>query len=300
MWLCGVSAVLIAVAMIYLRWQASIPLLPESVLFEVRDHDPMTRAERRVLPLDGAHNVRDTGGYVAADGRHVAWGRVYRADALHQLTARDQAMLRERGIRLVVDLRTVGEVRRGPDRLPDGIAYQHLPVFERDPLGRGRAILQRHRLDVLFQRMYRTHIIDRGAPVLGTVLRRAADATNLPLLVHCTGGKDRTGIVIALLLHILGVPRATIVADYSLTNRAIEPLLASLRTGQVRQLAWLGIRLEHFYPLLSARPALLEGALDYIDQTYGSVDAYLRGPVGLGEADIAAIRENVMGVTLTA
>ena len=167
----------------------------------------------------------------------------------------------------------------------------HLPVFARDPIGRGRNLLfMRRRLDDLFKQLYRTSIIDRGAPVLGNVLRLVADPANLPLLFHCTNGKDRTGITAALLLYICGVPRETIMADYTLTNRAAERMLAGL-TAMYGSRTSLGLKPEHLYPLFSARRELIELAFAHIEATYGTVDAYLRGPVGLTEAEIDAIRQ---------
>lgn len=291
----GMVAALVSVAALYMHWQATIKPLPAAVLFEVvtQPGDPAPQNQNRLLPLQGTHNCRDLGGYTTSDGQHVAWGRVYRSDVLDRLTAHDHTLLRERGVRLAVDLRAHSEVARQPDRLPGGMAYRHLPVFARDPLGRRQIMMQRHRLDSMFRQMYHTHIITRGAPVIGAVLKLVADPANLPLLFHCTGGKDRTGVIAALLLHICGVPRATIVADYTLTNRAVPALIDSLQAPFETLPAWLGLRLEQFYPLLSARPAIIEDALEFITMHHGSIDAYLHGPVGLADTDIAAIRDNL-------
>lgn len=248
----------------------------------------------RSLPLTGAANMRDLGGYGTQDGRRLAWGKVYRADALHRLTEADQAYLERLGLRLVCDLRSFPEVETYPDTLPDGLRYQHLPVVPTDPVGRWRIVFMRHRLDAIFKHFYRRHIIDEGAPMLGALLKLVAAADNLPLIMHCTGGKDRTGVAAALLLHICGVPRPTIIADYSLTNLSIERFLAEMRATLALVKPPPGLTLEQLYPLFSARPALLEHALAHIEATYGSLDAYLAGPVGLTAADRAAIRDNLL------
>jgi protein-tyrosine phosphatase len=263
--------------------------------FEIELHDGQTiRTAERILPLQGAVNFRDLGGYATADGRRVAWGKIYRADALNHLSEDDLALLGALGIKLVCDFRRYPEVEQAPDKLSDSITYQHMPVFPQDPIGRARALLLRHRYDPLFKQLYRTHIIDAGAPVMGALLRKAADPDNLPMVIHCTGGKDRTGVASALLLHICGVPRETIVRDYSLTNLSIERMLAVIRKAFATRRPTLGFKVEQTYPLLSARPELIEAAFAHIEAAYGSVDAYLRDAAGLKDGEMEAIRRNMV------
>jgi protein-tyrosine phosphatase len=263
--------------------------------FEIELDDGQTiRTAERILPLQGAVNFRDLGGYMTTDGRRVAWGKVYRSDALNHLTENDRAILSELGIKLVCDLRSYPEVEQGPDRLTESITYRHMPIFAQDPLGRARALLMRHRYDAMFKWVYRAHIIDTGAPVLGALLKLAANPDNLPLVIHCMGGKDRTGVASALFLHICGVPRDTIVRDYSLTNLSIERILAVIREAFATRRPTLGFKVEQTYPLLSARPELIETAFAHIEATYGSVDAYLRRAAGLTDDDMAAIRRNLL------
>jgi len=269
------------------------PLMRCFFEIEMEDGRRVSWAER-VLPLEGPANFRDLGGYETSDGRRMAWGKVYRADGLDQLTARDQATLQALGLRIMCDLRTYAEVEARPDPPVEGIIYRHQPVFPVDPIGRAGALFSRHRLDAVFKGFYRTAIVDGGAPALGQALRLVAEPANLPLVIHCTGGKDRTGVTSALLLHICGVPRDVIIADYSLTNLAIEKTLAAIRAALAGRKPPPGLRLEQMYPVLSARPELIEQTLDYIDATYGSVDRYLRGPAGLTEAEIEAIRQNLL------
>jgi protein-tyrosine phosphatase len=263
--------------------------------FEIELEDGQTvRTAERVLPLEGPTNFRDLGGYETMDGRCVAWGRVYRADGLDRLTRRDRAILQELGIQMLCDLRTYAEVEARPDPALEGIAYRHMPVFAKDPISRAAAIFNRHRLDIMFRRFYQTTIVDSGAPALGEVLRLAADPRNLPLVFHCAAGKDRTGVTAALLLYICGVPRGTIIADYTLSNLGIEKSLAYIRKGSDRAKLHLGFKIEHMYPVLSARPELIEQTFDYIDTTYGSIDQYLFGPVVLTNSDLDAIRRNLL------
>ena len=268
---------------------------PSRCFFEVELQDGRAiHTAERVLPLEGPANFRDLGGYETADGRRLAWSTVYRADGLDRLTGRDSETLYDLGIKLLCDLRTDAEVEARPDPMLEGIVYCHMPIFAKDPLGRAAAIFNRHRLDVMFKEFYRTAIVDAGAPVLGEVLRLIADPANLPLVIHCAGGKDRTGVAAALLLHVCGVPRDVIVADYSLTNLSIDKTLSNIRQVFGGTKPPGGLRIEQLYPVLSARPELIEQALTHIDASYGSIDQYLRGPAGLSDRDAEAIRVNLL------
>lgn len=295
--LAGLVALALGIAA-YLRWQASIAPEPYDIMFAVApirpQDEPAVRAAERVPPLEGALNFRDLGGYATANGRRVTWGKVYRSGELNGLTGRDLRLLHERGVKLICDLRSYPELDRHPEQVPAGIAYQHIPVFARDPVGGMHALFMRHRLDAIMRRLYHKSIIDDGAPALGCVLRLTADPANLPMVLHCTTGKDRTGVACALLLHVCGVPRDMIVVDYSLTNLAAERILAGIHATMHATIAPPGVRLEQLYPLLSARPEVIERAFAYIETKYGSVDAYLRGPVGLTVEDIAGIRRHML------
>jgi protein-tyrosine phosphatase len=248
----------------------------------------------RVLSMEGADNFRDLGGYRTADGGRVAWGRVFRSGLLDALTAQDIAVIKQLGIGLIIDLRSYAEMEERADIVPEGVEYRHMPVYAAGPIGPLHVLLTRHRLDDLFKRLYRHSIIVEGAPVFGDLLRLIMDAGNLPLLIHCTAGKDRTGIAAALLLHICGVPRETIVADYSLTNLFARDFIAGIRDAFSGVRRPPGIRVEQLHPLISARPALIEHALEFIDDEFGSLDQYLRGPVGLTDEEMESIRCNML------
>jgi protein-tyrosine phosphatase len=255
----------------------------------VADNGGRLVAAERVLPL--GLNVRDIGGYRTADGRHTRWGQVFRSGGLSDLTEADQQYLAALGVKLVCDLRTMQEAARSPDRLPEGIPYRALPVYgdkeASDKLGISRLLLNLHRLDGLLLESYTHSMIAEKGHVFGEALRGIADG--LPALIHCTAGKDRTGILTALLLHILGVPEETIVADYTLTNRVYPRLMATLRRD-VEPLSRIGIQAEDLKPLLSANPATMRDTLAYIRERYGSIDSYLRAECGVDDAQRDRLR----------
>ena len=247
----------------------------------------------RILPLSGGVNFRDVGGYRTADGRAVRWGQVYRAGSLAELTDGDVAALGALGLRLVCDLRSPDELARHADRLPPGATHTHRSIA--GEIGRLRRVVilyrKRHRLQELLEQIYRV-MIDQNGPALAGVLRLAADPANRPLVIHCTAGKDRTGLAVALLLLSLGVPEETVVADYTLSNHAFEVLSGRMRPEMARLYSF-GFNEAQLQPLLLAEARTLRGALAYLRRRYGSLDWYLQR-AGLSADTLDARRDGLL------
>jgi len=174
------------------------------------------------IRLEHAYNIRDLGGYCTEDGRIVRWNTLFRGDGLTKLTAGEWAILYEKGIRTVVDLRSSAESRRQPDRCPEGIRLLLRPV-QTESKQQSEKISPDVRRDDLraFARSveegYREIIRDDIKPTaeaLAAVIRALEDGA---VLFHCTAGKDRTGIIAALLLLFLGVDDEDIIADYEVS-----------------------------------------------------------------------------------
>jgi protein-tyrosine phosphatase len=256
----------------------------------------MSEVEReRLIQLQGALNFRDLGGYAGDGGRMVRWGRVFRSDALHELTEEDLRVIKELGLRVVYDLRRPVERERQPTAIPDDQGHRvvHLVIGE-DP----DATNQRETLDLILsgelveaddQFMVDLYVkmLDAGAPAFGQLLTGLTDDGALPALFHCAAGKDRTGIAAALLLLVLGVERETVLDDYELStvyrsNARIEALRP--------QLEGAGVDVEKVRPFLSARRPVLAGALDYIDRAHDGVVPYLTGPAGMHAAALDRLR----------
>lgn len=258
------------------------------------------REAARRLPLDGAHNARDLGGYVGAEGRRVRWGLLYRSDALGELSDADVAYLARLRVRQVVDFRSETERMDEPDRLPAAPAPRVVlrPIFGegldpralRDRLLSGDASARE--MASLLVEGSRTFVTE-FAPVYSAFLRDLADADNLPVLFHCTAGKDRAGFAAAALLLALGVPRETVMQDYLMTNGYSEA--ATQRTLLVLRVASLfRSDPDDVRPLFEARPEYLQAAFDTIDARYGGEDAYLRAGLGLDDATLARLRANLL------
>jgi len=245
----------------------------------------------REKPLEGAINFRDVGGYATTDGRRVRRGRVFRSGALHHLSAEDERRLTELGIRWVCDLRSQEEVTEEPDALPDGVAYAHMPLDAVDNrLERLIALfINRRKFITMMPKMYVDTILERNAALYGRVLRHLADPSNLPAIIHCTAGKDRTGVAAALLLLLLGVPEETIVADYSQSN-VYHAHFMQYGARAVQSLRRFGIRAEHLQPLLVADPRSIRAALAHIQARYGGIEGYLTRAAGLDSATLVALR----------
>lgn len=245
---------------------------------------PGGEAVRR-LPFAGAVNFRDLGGYAAGGGRRVRWRRLYRSDSLADLTAADVARLEELGLGSLCDFRLESERALKPNRLPPGHRIRlHTISFAPGGLIGLFAALRTGRLGgAEVEQLLATHY--RQFPLAHAAEYRRMFEVLLqpdayPVLIHCTSGKDRTGFGAAMILLALGVPRETIIEDYTLTSqyrRDISQLLpAHLDAGIIDALT-------------QAHPSYLEAAFRVIDARWGSGDAFLARALGLGEAERAAL-----------
>jgi protein-tyrosine phosphatase len=235
----------------------------------------------RLNPLEGAHNFRDLGGYQASDGRRVRWGMVYRSDHLADLTPDDLDYVSTLGIRLICDFRAEEEIAENPNRLPlDAPPEQINPAITGTALTPGgiqAAIMQGNPDNLDFRqllvdgnRFMATGALDQYR----TLFRRLESEESVPLLFHCTAGKDRTGVAAALILLALGVPEETIMQDYLLTGvytheRVEKNLMAVRFASQFR------MDLDAVRPIMSVRHEFLQAAFDGIHEEYGSVDQYM-------------------------
>lgn len=246
----------------------------------------MTTTPERHLELPNLFNLRDLGGYAGADGRTVRWRRLYRADGLQRLADEDVHRLGGLGIRTVVDLRRPDEVEA--KRLQaDGIAYHHHSVQPEDwdvsayedELGSARFLADRY-LDMTARR----------ADALGAVLALITASANAPLAFHCAAGKDRTGVVAALTLSLLGVSDTEIAADYALSSASTQRWLAWARTHRP-ELVEQVLALPGPWHLAPADAIQL--FLDDLRSEHGSVEAYARS-VGIDAAAIAEMRAHLL------
>jgi protein-tyrosine phosphatase len=257
--------------------------------FEVVPHSatPARVVAERRLPLDGTNNFRDLGGYDAEDGRTVRWGLFYRSTDLAALSDRDLDYLAGLGIRLVCDFRSEPERTRAPDRTPatnpPDVAELSIDVLGVDPEAMQERIrtgrIAGPQMERVMQNAYRAFVFD-FTERYAAMFERISRPSQLPTILHCTGGKDRAGFASALVLLTLGVSKEDVFEDYLRTNlyranynkwiKRLVPVYSLFRTEG-----------EDLAPLLEARRSYLAASLDAIDERYGSIDGYLEQGLGI-------------------
>lgn len=233
------------------------------------------RVERH-LPFERVANFRDLGGYRTADGRTVRWRRLFRSASLQHMSDADVERARGLGIRTVLDLRRPDEV----DHLGVGpfvaapLRHHRLPLL---PEGATEQLNQRHGRGISGERYL--DYLNFGSELFVTALKLLADESTHPALFHCTAGKDRTGVIAAFVLDILGVDHETIVEDYALSNLAAGALRQSIRR-EFEQLQRAGRLPDDAAPpqivadWCPAPPEAMDGFLKGVRRKFGSSRGY--------------------------
>ena len=225
---------------------------------------------KRHLPARGAYNIRDLGGYDTASGTTIPWRRFLRADSLHRLEKGEPDRLHRTGLRKVIDLRTPAELAEKPNPFSDfgNVDFVNLPLFDDlSPAALSRT--RRPGEDPLYG-FYMSALETRG-PAIAAILGEIAAPRDGAVLFNCTAGKDRTGIIAALLLGLAGVPRDQIVADYTLTADLIPDLVTEfLALSRAR-----GGDTESYARLLQSPAGTMTRMLDTLESRHGSIADYL-------------------------
>jgi len=281
--------------------EVSISGHPGRIYFHLKPASGATRVVSfRRLPLEGAKNFRDLGGYRTSDGHYVRGGQVYRSNHLVNLTAKDSEYLGSLGIRLVCDVRSDGERARAPDHWTG-----NAPEFFAVPIGSNlftaptAADLKRRVVAINAETKDSVRAYDYAIEYAGQyakILKRIA-AGDLPVVEHCTAGKDRTGVFSAILLTALGVPRDTVIQDYMLSNQyLLAPDTIETTTADLQRAFGLAEPPDTstVKTIMTARAETLEATFDKIDKTYGSFGNYLRDALKLSDSDLLNIRRRLL------
>jgi protein-tyrosine phosphatase len=228
----------------------------------------MALTDRRI-PLTACFNFRDLGGLETTDGRRVRSGVLFRADALHRLTPEDLDVLRGLGLRTVIDLRTPDELDRYgsiPLADHDEIVHHHLPMV--DELRTDDAVPDLDAPSAAARGEMYLRLVEHGGGAVVEALRLLAADAALPAVFHCTAGKDRTGVLAALVLGQLGVPDAAIADDYALTEEALPGTLAWIEANDPARAADFAL-----YPkwVWEAPAAIMLAFLEQVRDAHGSV-----------------------------
>lgn len=220
------------------------------------------------LPVEGTFNVRDLGGYPAANGRSVRRGRIFRSDDLSTLTEDGLEFLNRLGIRSIVDFRERDEREYAPDKRPASVDRVH-----EFPIRVGNLMelleLNGHDAGLLLRSANKSFARDFNAEYTA-FFEVLADAESAPLLFHCSAGKDRAGFAAAMFLSSLGVDRETVIRDYLPSGDNIRPkYIAEVETNPI------------LAPLMQSRREYLESAFEVIDDEFGGMEEYLTGYLGV-------------------
>jgi protein-tyrosine phosphatase len=247
-----------------------------------------------LVRLASADNFRDVTGpdaaYVAADGRPLRRGVVYRSNEL-QLSHADAATIAGLGVTAIYDLRSAHEVEAHPDAAVPGATWHHVEVGG-IPMVQLEELTSRAAAGTVMRRVYRSFVeAPEARTAFARLLRHIAGAEHATLF-HCTAGKDRTGWVAALLLHLAGVDDATILEDYLLTN-SFSSATRDKYLGLVRD--HLGAEKVPVYELaMVVREDYLQEAYDAATEMFGSTDGYLREGLGLDAAVLSRLRDRML------
>jgi protein-tyrosine phosphatase len=264
-------------------------IMADSVRQSSLAHDP------RFIRLEAGFNLRDFGGYPAADGRRVKLGALFRSGTMGMLTEQDEARLRGLGIRGICDFRRQNERAAEPTtwHRPVGVAYwarnydQVSGILSEIMKDTQATPEHMHEAMVaLYREIPRDH-----APSYSAMFRQIAEG-GVPLLINCSAGKDRTGVAAALILTVLGVSREDIEHDYLATNTHADwPRLLSQR-GNLVSRTWQRDP-AMMAPLLRAETEYLTAAFDELDAGWGGVEGYL-GSLGVDAATLGKVREQLL------
>ena len=249
---------------------------------------------QRHVDLDGPSNFRDLGGLPITGGGSTRFGLVYRADRLCTLSDADLRRLEDAGIRHVFDLRSETEAADFPDRLPAGASYARLPMTS-DETFQARTIYER-----IVEGEIKSYgeaemvagygrILQNFGPAFARIVGQVARGE--PVVIHCTAGKDRTGLAAMLLLDLAGVASEHVVADYALSSQrrpslqydhteanSLRPLLEDHCLDPAR-----------FAPLWESRPAVMSATLEHLHDRWGGAAAYLAA-AGMDATDLEVAR----------
>ena len=248
-----------------------------------------TVVSNRYIDFENTVNFRDIGGLKTKDGKTVRWGKIYRSDNLSQLETNDFSKFNNMHIKTVYDLRTDHEIKGKEDHLPENVQYKHTPTVED----------QEGEIAKLRAKVINGEITDKQATEqtvkfyedavtvnvksLSEIIRQITDS-NEPVLYHCSAGKDRTGIVSALILSILNVDRKTIVDEYMLSNyyrkAKTEKMLGKAKLAKIIKPK---MDLKAIEVFMTVDEKFINATFNAIDKEYGGIDKFIQNQLGIDQ-----------------
>lgn len=266
----------------------------------------------RTLAVEGMNNFRDMGGYQAADGKRVKWGKLFRSDHLYNLTEKGCIYLQKLGIRTIIDYRSPNEISKYPNKVISGkektyyldpnahtaeLAAQFTSTKDDEDRNLVNKIIEQkqqgkliNRYDIVMEQ-YRNFVEKPECQVaFSQMLKIVCQADNAPLVQHCRGGKDRTGFGAMLLLGILGVSKSDMLSDYMLTH------YNRLERNQQKMVIYRTLTqdqdvLDYLLSLIDTQPEFIEQSINTIERQYGSIEQYAKTVLGITDTEIAILKQ---------
>jgi protein-tyrosine phosphatase len=244
--------------------------------------------------MESIHNFRDFGGYKTRNGLIVKKGLLYRSGSLTKASDNDLKKISALGIKTIIDLRTHQERHSNPEPIPgnSNVTSIHIPIKVRMHnesgliwqllslrFGKARKIDYHEAM----RDAYQEYVTD-FQPEFSKILKLTSESSNLPILIHCTGGKDRTGFACSLIQQMLDIPIETVLQDYLQTNIFLHEVKDEFRK-RLKRFSWLGISIEKVAPLFEARKEFLEAAYDKIIDDFGTINDYIREGLGFSDEE---------------
>ena len=240
----------------------------------------------RQIKVEGAYNIRDLGGYQTKDGRYTKWRRMIRADNTDQLPRKSREELKKYGVSVVIDLRSTPELERWPDPFArdSEVVYEHRPVYHdeatfNDIYDPSKPIWK-----------WYAQTLEKCKSQLGAILTAVALHPDSCVLFHCAGGKDRTGIVSALLLGLVCVSDAVIARDYALSAKLLEPRIRKWQSEALER----GADMNQFVKEVSSDPVTMTRTLDYVSRRFGGIGKYV-GQLQIDDGVVNALSSSLVG-----
>ena len=248
----------------------------------------MTTRPTRRIQIEGAYNVRDLGGYETTDGRYTTWKMFLRGDDVSTLPRSSQDALTDFGVRTVIDLRGVREIDSQADNAfskSPHMRYRNVDIVGDVAIDTSDSNITRLKVHTSYRNM-----LDLRGDKFRDTLATMAEPDALPVLFHCVGGQDRTGLVSAILLGLVGVPNETIAEDYTLTAEyRIDAYLGSNRQPDTDPAQYT----SEAYRARNCPPDVMLDTLDYLDDRYGGVEGYVKS-VGVTDEQIATLLDALL------
>lgn len=251
--------------------------------FQLVTSEGKTILAERHLPMTGGFNFRDLGGIKTSDGKYVKWGKIFRSDDLHTLTDADLNYLSSIPLISIVDFRSPDEIKRSPDRLPASVKTDYTYSISPGNLlaAKSLADLKESQMDSAMMEMNSILVNDTScANRYKDFFTLLQDEKDVPLMFHCSAGKDRTGMGAALVLFALGVDENTIIDDYLSSNTYLGDKYAQYIAQN-----------PNLKPLFEVKREFIMAGIDQIKKDHGSVENYLSNVL---RVDIKKFREKYL------